>query len=103
MPRPRKWCWIWAALKTPPGEYVIVLYGGYTTKYRYNLAAVKAAEEAQKKVRRGACTWAVLARRLADEATAAPADKKAQADEAAKPRPSNSSWPTRRRLRRPGV
>ncbi len=73
-----------AALKTPPGEYVIALYGPFTAKYRYNLAAVNAAEEAQKQADQEALASAALAKRLAEEANAASADKKAQADEAAK-------------------
>jgi hypothetical protein len=73
-----------AALKAKPGEYVIALYGSQTTKYRYNLPAVKVAEEAQKKAEARAASQAALAKKLADEAQAAPADKKAQADQVAK-------------------
>ena len=35
-----------AALKTPPGDYVIGFYGSAVAKYRRNLHAVTAAEEA---------------------------------------------------------
>ena len=73
-----------AALKTPPGEYVIAFYGSSTTKYRYNLGAVKAAEEAQQKAEQEALALAAVAKKLADEAMAAPADKKAEAENAAK-------------------
>ncbi len=73
-----------AALKTPPGEYVIAFYGSSTTNYRYNLAAVKAAEEAQKKAEQEAAGLAAVAKKLADEALAAPADKKAEAENAAR-------------------
>ena len=72
-----------AALKTPPGEHVIAFYGSATIKYRYNLAAVQTAQEAQKKAEQEAIALAAEAKKLADEARAAPAEKKAEAENAA--------------------
>jgi hypothetical protein len=73
-----------AVLKTPPGEYAIAFYGSATTKYRNNLGAVKAAEDAEKMADQEALALAATAKMLADEAKAAPADKKAEAEDAAK-------------------
>ena len=73
-----------AALKTPPGEYALAFYGGAVTKYRYNLAALTKAEDAQKKADEEAVAAAAHAKKLDDEAKAAPAEKKAAADQAAK-------------------
>ncbi len=38
-----------AALKTPPGDYTLALYGSAVSKYRYNPGAVPVAEAALKK------------------------------------------------------
>lgn len=73
-----------AALKTAPGEYALALYGGSVTKYRYNLAAVKAAEEEQKQAAAEVAELTAQAKQLATDAQAAPADKKAEAESAAK-------------------
>ena len=73
-----------AALKTPPGEYALVLYGSAVAKYRYNPEAVKLAEEEQKKAEQEAIAIAEAAKKLADEAKAAPPDKKAEAENTAK-------------------
>jgi hypothetical protein len=73
-----------AALKTPPGEYAIAFYGSATTRYRNNLEAMQTAVEAQATAEQEALALADAAKKLADEAQAAPADKKAQAEDAAK-------------------
>ena len=73
-----------AALKTPPGEYALVLYGSAVAKYRSNPEAVKLAEEEQKKAEQEAIAIAEAARKLADEAKAAPPDKKSEAENTAK-------------------
>jgi len=73
-----------AALKTPPGEYALVLYGSAVAKYRYNPEAVKLAEEEQKKTEQEAIAIAEAAKKLADEAKAAPPDKKTEAENIAK-------------------
>jgi len=73
-----------AALKTPPGEYALVLYGSAVAKYRYNPTAVKIAEELQRKAEQEALAAAEAAKKLADEAKAAPPDKKTEAENIAK-------------------
>jgi hypothetical protein len=65
-----------AELKRPPGEYTLAFYGSGVTKYRYNPGAVKSAEEEQKKAEATATALAEAAKKLADEAKAAPAEKK---------------------------
>lgn len=76
-----------AALKTPPGEYVIAFYGSAVAKYRYDLKAVEEAEAALKLVQLQAQTLAAEASALAETARSAPPDRKAacesQAQEAA--------------------
>ncbi len=72
------------ALKIPPGEHTLAFLGGAVAKYRYNLAALQSAEDAQKKADQEAATAAAEAKKLADEAAAAPAEKKAVADQSAK-------------------
>lgn len=73
-----------AALKTVPGDYTLALHGIGITKYSYNPDAVKGAEEAKKKSETEVTTLSAAAKKLADEAAAAPADKKADATSAAK-------------------
>lgn len=73
-----------AALKTPPGEYALVLYGSAVAKYRYNPEAVKLAEEEQRKADQEAIAVAEAAKKLADEAKAAPPDRKMEAENVAK-------------------
>ena len=71
-------------LKTPPGEYTFAFYGPAVTKYRHNPDAVKTAEQAEKKAGQDSLALAETAKKLADEAKAAPAEKKTEADNAAK-------------------
>lgn len=73
-----------AALKMPPGEYALVLYGSAVAKYRYDPEAVKLAEDEQKKAEQEALAIAEAAKKLADEAKAAPPEKKAEAENTAK-------------------
>ena len=73
-----------AALKTPPGEFSIAFYGTAVVNYRYNPASIKVAEESQKKAMDDATAQTAEAQRLANEAAAAPPEKKADADNAAK-------------------
>ncbi len=73
-----------AALKTPPGEYALALYGPAVTKYRYNPDAVRIAEQEQKKAEQEALAVAETAKKLADEAKTAPAEKQAEIENAAK-------------------
>ncbi len=65
-----------AALKTPPGEYTVAFYGPAVVKYRHNPDAVRTAEQEQKKAEQEALAIAEAAKKLADEAKAAPAGKK---------------------------
>jgi hypothetical protein len=73
-----------ATLKTPPGEYTFAFYGPAVIKYRHNPDAVRTAEQEQKKAEQEALAIAEAAKKLADEAKAAPAEKKTEADNAAK-------------------
>ena len=72
-----------AALKTPPGEYLIGFYGSAVAKYRRHPEAVVAAQEAQQKAEQERATLETAAAKLIEEAKAAPADRKAEADQAA--------------------
>ena len=69
-----------AALKTPPGDYLIAFYGGAVTKYRHQPEAVSAAEAALQSVKQEVLALEAESKKLTDEATAAPADKKPAAD-----------------------
>ncbi|MDB5352901.1 MAG: hypothetical protein JWN86_4148 [Planctomycetota bacterium] len=73
-----------AALKTPPGEYSLVLYGSAVARYRYNPEAVKLAEEEQKKTDQEAIAIAEAAKKLAEDAKTAPPEKKSDAENTAK-------------------
>lgn len=73
-----------AASKTPPGKYALVLYGSAVAKYRYNPEAVRLAEEEQKKTEREAIAIVEAAKKLAEEAKAAPPAKKTEAENTAK-------------------
>ena len=71
-----------AALKTPPGDYLIAFYGSAVVKYRYNPEAVAVAEAAQKKATEEAAVATAEVQRLTAEAAAASSDTKAAADAA---------------------
>jgi hypothetical protein len=73
-----------AALKTAPGDYTLAFYGSAVCKYRYNPAALKPAEEAQKRAEKEAADAAAEAKKLADEAANAPTDRKSEAANTAK-------------------
>ena len=92
-----------AALKAKPGEYVIALYGSQTTKYRYNLPAVKVAEEAQKKAEARAASQAVLAKKLADECRRLRPTRRPKPTRWPKPRPSSNRPPKPPKPRPPPV
>lgn len=72
-----------AALKTPPGTYVIAFYGGAVAKYRFNPEAVTAAEAALKQAQQEAMKLAAEAKSLADTAKTVTEDQKAEAMKAA--------------------
>jgi hypothetical protein len=69
-----------AALKTPPGDYVIAFYGSAVAKYRYNVEAVSVAEAALKQARQNVVALAGKAKTLAEAAKTAPDDQKAEAE-----------------------
>ena len=71
-----------AALKTPPGDYLIAFYGSAVVKYRYNPEAVATAEATQKKATEEAAVATAEVERLTAEAAAAASDTKAAADAA---------------------
>ena len=72
-----------AALKTPPGDYVIAFYGSAVAKYQYNPYAVVAAETALKQAQKELAALAADAKRLGEVAKTAPDELKAQAEQAA--------------------
>ena len=69
-----------AALKTPPGDYLIAFYGSAVVKYRYNPETVAVAEAAQKKATEEAALATADVQRLTAEAAAAASETKAAAD-----------------------
>jgi hypothetical protein len=72
-----------AALKTAPGDYWLAFHGGAVAKYRHHPEAVAIAQEAQKKAEQEIMTLDAEAKKLADDAKAAPAGRNAEADKAA--------------------
>ncbi len=72
-----------AALKTPPGEYLIGFHGGAVVKYRHRLDQVAVAEVAQKKATDDATAADAEAKKLAESVAATPDDKKPEAMKAA--------------------
>jgi hypothetical protein len=71
-----------AALKTPPGDYVIALYGGAVAKYRHYPEAVVLAEAAKSKAQQELMAAEAEAKRLAEETKTASADQQGTADQA---------------------
>ena len=72
-----------AAMKTPPGDYLIGFYGSAVAKYRRRPEAIIAAQAAHQKAEEERIAVEALAAKLAEEAKSAPADKKSEADQAA--------------------
>ena len=71
-----------AALKTPPGDYLISFYGSAVAKYRYNPDSVPVAEMAHQKAVDEAAVAATELQTLTDAATAAASETKVDADKA---------------------
>jgi hypothetical protein len=71
-----------AALKPPPGDYLIAFYGGAVAKYRHHPEAVPAAEESRRKAEQELGAIEAEVRKLTEAAKTAPAEKKADADKA---------------------
>jgi hypothetical protein len=72
-----------AAMKTPPGDYVLAFSGISVVKHRANPAVVKVAEEEQKRASLEVATLTAAAKDLAEKAAKAPAAEKAEAGKAA--------------------
>ena len=73
-----------AALKTPPGEYTIALYGGAVTNYRYAPEAIAAAEAARREAEQSVGQVEQELKKLTDAVKTAPPVKKAEVDKACK-------------------
>ena len=73
-----------AALKTPPGDYVVALYGGAVTKYRYLADAVPVAEAKQREVQKSVAELEAEFRKLTESAKAAPPAMKAEMEKRCK-------------------
>jgi hypothetical protein len=71
-----------AALNVAPGEYQIAFYGSGVAKYRYNPDAVTAAESVAKDAEQQLKAADESLQQLTAAAASAPAETKAQADEA---------------------
>ncbi len=69
-----------AALKTPPGDYLIAFYGGAVAKYRHRLDAVASAEEAHKKSMQELSVIDTELKKLTEAAKAAATETKPEAD-----------------------
>lgn len=73
-----------AALKTPPGEYTVALYGGAVTQYRYAPEAVAAAEATRREAEKSVGFVEKELRQLTEASKTAPPAKKAEVDKACK-------------------
>lgn len=71
-----------AALKTPPGDYLIAFYGGAVAKYRHRPDLVAAAEEAHKKAMEELSAIDAEVKKLTEAAKAAATEAKPEADKA---------------------
>lgn len=71
-----------ATLKTPPGDYLVSLYGGAVAKYRYYPELVGVAEAELKQAEESLASIVAEAQRLTDIASATPDEKKADANKA---------------------
>lgn len=71
-----------AALKTPPGDYLIAFYGGAVAKYCHRLDMVSAAEETRRKAEQEVTVLKAEARKLTEAAPSAPANQQADAQKA---------------------
>jgi len=69
-----------AALKAPPGDYLIAFYGGAVAKYRHHPEAVPAAEEQRKKAEQELATAEAELKNLMESAKGATAENKSDAE-----------------------
>lgn len=70
-----------AALKTPPGDYLIAFYGSAVARYRYNPDAVTAAEQALQQAQQTLQQADQQLQQLTETVAAAADDAKAQANQ----------------------
>jgi len=70
-----------AALKTPPGEYTIALYGGAVAKYRHRMDKLQQAEEAHRKAQEEVNALSEQLKQLEAQAKTATAEKQAEAED----------------------
>ncbi len=90
-----------AALKTPPGDYLIAFYGSAVAKYRHRLGDIALAVQALRKAEEEVKTVDAAVKQATDEANAAAPKKKPAADQAVQAASSNGKRPRlRRSLRR---
>ena len=69
-----------AALKTPPGDYLVAFHGGAVAKYRHNLAAVAAAEVARDRAKQQVTALEDELKQATAAADASSADQKADSE-----------------------
>ncbi|MBS0201376.1 MAG: serine protease [Planctomycetes bacterium] len=69
-----------AALKAPPGDYLIAFYGGAVAKYRHHPEEIPVAEEARRKVEQELMAIEAEVTKLTEAAKAATAENKPEAD-----------------------
>lgn len=70
-----------AALKTPPGDYLIAFYGGAVAKYSHNPGSIAIAEASHAKATQDLQQADLESKRLADEAKAASGEQKTKIDQ----------------------
>jgi hypothetical protein len=73
-----------AALKTPPGDYRIALYGGAVARYRHHPDAILLAEAARRKAEEEVMALADEAKKLDGELKSVPVERKAGIEQALK-------------------
>lgn len=71
-----------AALKAPPGDYLVAFYGGAVAKYRHHPEAVDKAEESRRKAERDLATIDAELKKLTEDAKGAAAENKMEAEKA---------------------
>jgi hypothetical protein len=72
-----------AALKTPPGDYLLAFNGISVVKHRSNAAIVTVAEEQRKRASEAVAADTAAAKELAQKAKEAPEPQRAEATKAA--------------------
>ena len=71
-----------AAIKAPPGDYLIAFYGGAVAKYRHHPEQIPVAEEARRKAEQELMAIEAEVKKLTEAAKAAAAENKSDADKA---------------------